>query len=169
MAYKTLILMRHGKSDWSSEMEDFKRPLNKRGRKDAPTMGKWLHKQSIYPDILLSSPAKRAVDTAVMVCEALEMDPGGIVYDDAIYEAGREQLLEAIARHGGTAGLLMLFGHNPGLDSLVSYLCAELPPETANGKLMTTAAIAILERDGTDWQLEQGGWRLKQLQRPKEL
>jgi len=169
MPHKTLIIMRHGKSDWSSEREDFKRPLNKRGRKDAPAMGKWLRKQSIYPDILLSSPAKRATDTAVMVCEALGLDPGVIVYDDAIYEAGREQLLEAIGRHGAAAGTLMLFGHNPGLDSLVSYLCAELPPETANSKLMTTAAIAILECDGTDWQLQQGGWRLKQLQRPKEL
>lgn len=170
MTQKTLIIMRHGKSDWSSQAaRDFDRPLNPRGRRDAPVMADWLRKQSLMPDVFVSSPARRAMDTAKLVCETLECDPGNIVSDAEIYEAGRQELLNAIGRHAGDANSLMLFGHNPGLDSLVSYLASEAPPQTAAGKLMTTAAIAILVTDTGSWQLEQAGWHLVQLMRPKEL
>lgn len=170
MTHKTLIIMRHGKSDWSSAADsDFDRPLSPRGRKDTPAMAKWLRKQPIMPDIFLSSPARRAMDTATLVCETLQRDPADIVTDPELYEAGRQDLLDAISRHAGDADCLMLFGHNPGLDSLVSYLASTAPPLSPADKLMTTAAIAILQHQGDAWQLDQSGWDIVQIKRPKEL
>ena len=170
MAHKTLIIMRHGKSDWSSQADrDFDRPLNPRGRKDAPAMAEWLRKQSLVPDVFLSSPARRALETATLVCDTLQCDSAGIITAADIYEANRSQLLDVIARHAGEHNSLMLFGHNPGLDSLVSYLASTAPSLSAGGKLMTTAAIAILKRSDGDWQLDQAGWDLAELKRPKEL
>ena len=132
-------------------------------------MAEWLRKQSIMPDILLSSPARRALDSATLACEKLDLDPDTIVTDRDIYDASRQTLLDAIARHAGDSNCLMLFGHNPGLDSLVSYLARTAPPLNPSGKLMTTAAIAVLEHGGDNWQLDEAGWELIQLKRPKEL
>ncbi len=170
MTHKTLILLRHGKSDWSTDaISDFERPLNPRGRKAAPAMAQWLQGQSIRPDMLLSSPARRAADTALLVCDILGHDPGDIVYDPAIYEASRQQLLDVIERHAGASSSILLVGHNPGLDDMVSFLAREDPPLTAGGKLMTTAAIAVLERRHDSWRFERADWHLRQIMRPKEL
>ncbi len=167
MSSKTLIIMRHGKSDWSTyTASDFERPLNARGQNDAPAMATWLRSQAIKPQLLLSSPARRAADTARLVGEGLGLTETDIVYEPAIYEAGRQQLLDALERHIGEQASAMLFGHNPGLDAMVEFLASEPPPLTGAGKLMTTAAIAVLEREG-DWRFERGDWQLRELKRPK--
>lgn len=168
MADKTLILMRHGKSNWSGDgADDFARPLSKRGIKDTPQMAAWLGEQQLIPDTIVSSPAERASATARLVANKLSISADGIVYDTEIYEADRQQLLEVISRHGQQSERLMLVGHNPAMDELLSFLVTGSLPLTKKGKLMTTAAIAVLSCD--NWQLQRGDCRLQKLMRPKEL
>ena len=169
MSSRTLIIMRHGKSDWSTDTtSDFERPLNARGQNDAPAMATWLRSQAIRPELFLSSPARRAADTAGLVGEELGIAESEIVYDPAIYDADRQQLLDVLEKHTGEQASVMLCGHNPGLDAMVEFLASEPPPLTGAGKLMTTATIAILERDD-DWRFERGDWQLRELKRPKSL
>lgn len=160
--------MRHAKSDWSTNVEDFNRPLNKRGFKDAEKMGTWLKKQKLVPDVIVSSPAKRAKQTIKIVCEHLGKDVKGIIWDERIYEAGLDDLVNVVTEHGKKAKHMLLAGHNPGLDHLVNHFSQDRLPRTAAGKLMTTAAIAVMEfQNGiTD---KQGTGKVVKLARPKEL
>lgn len=165
---KTLIIMRHGKSDWNSGVSrDFDRPLSRRGSQDVPRMAKWLQLQQLLPQRLISSPARRAADTAILATDNCGLERDVIVYDDAVYEADRADLCTVIARHAGHSSRLLLVGHNPALDDLLEYLVSGHLPRTAGGKLMTTAAVAVL--DCSDWQLPQGSCQLRHLQRPRDL
>ena len=161
--------MRHAKSDWSANMEDFDRPLNRRGLKDAAKMGKWLRKQKIMPDRIVSSPAMRARQTIEIVCEQLHKPDSDILWDERIYEARLGDLLKVITEHGKSTECLLLTGHNPGLDHLVNHLARDAPPHTEAGKLMTTAAIAILEFGEKGISDKQGSGKVVKLARPKEI
>ena len=164
----TLLIMRHAKSDWSVNRPDFGRPLNKRGLKDAARMGKWLRRQELLPDTVVSSPAKRALHTTQIVCEQAGMDRDAIITDDRIYEAELGELLDVINEHIQDRKSMLITGHNPGLDYLVRHLCNESPDLSATGKLMTTAAIAILEfRKG--FSDKPGSGQMLILARPKEI
>ncbi len=85
--YKELLLLRHGKSDWHSGVRDFNRPLNKRGKRNAQQMGEWIGEQKLVPDLIISSPTKRALTTAEIVCEAMELPLDTIQTEESIYEA----------------------------------------------------------------------------------
>ena len=138
-----LILLRHAKSDWDSGARgDFDRPLATRGRKDAPRIGKWLKQNAIIPDLILCSPALRTRETLAAVNN--ELGVGHIVYEEDIYGASLGALLGLIERHSQNCANLMITGHNPGMDELVCFLCRTQPPLTETGKLMTTAALAVL-------------------------
>ena len=164
------IIMRHAKSDWSSDTaKDFERPLSKRGIRNASQMGAWLKKQKIIPDRIISSPATRTKMTAHIVCGELDINTSGIIWDDRIYEAGIEELLEVISDHARHANSMLLIGHNPGLDALLNYLSKEKPQFNDNGKLMTTAAIAVLNYDDNPISTGHHSARLTQLVRPKDL
>lgn len=166
--HKTLILMRHGKSDWHSiTARDIGRPLAGRGLRDSPRMGQWLARQVGTPDKIVCSPAQRTVATAECVAESTGLPVAAIIHDDAIYEAGRADLLAAIERHAEKTRTLLLVGHNPALDAVLEYLSDSRPPLTKSGKLMTTAAIAILACPS--WPLHKGGCSLQSLMRPKQL
>lgn len=160
--------MRHAKSDWSAGVEDFERPLNKRGLKDAEKMGGWLKKQKLIPDIIVSSPATRAKQTTELVCEKLGKDLKEIIWDEQIYEAALDDLTSAVTRYGKNTNCILITGHNPGLDHLVNHFSKERPPHTAGGKLMTTAAIAVMEFE-TGFNGKQGSGKVVKLARPKEL
>ncbi len=164
-----LLLMRHGKSDWREACADFDRPLNPRGERDARAMGEWLARQERLPPAILASPARRARQTAVAVAMALNRSPDDIDYRDALYLADRETLVRLLGdRLRAGAQRLLLVGHNPGLDELVTWLAAALPSRTASGKLMTTAAIAAFSvPDGR--LLRPASGRLRFLVRPKAL
>lgn len=161
--------MRHAKSDWSANLADFDRPLNKRGIKDAKKMGAWLKKRKFQPEAIVSSPAQRTRQTIGIVCEQLGKDSADIVWDERIYEASLNDLLKVVSEHGKNTGCLLLVGHNPGLDHLVNYLLKDPPPRNITGKLMTTAAIAVLEFGKAGISVKQGSGRLMNLARPKEL
>ncbi|QHT66563.1 histidine phosphatase family protein [Rhodocytophaga rosea] len=121
---KTLYLVRHAKSSWDdTALDDFDRPLNDRGKKDAPLMGYILHQQHILPDLLLSSPAKRAHSTAKKIAKAVGYAKKDIQTNKNIYHAGPGQLLEIIQSLHSVEHSVMLVGHNPGLTDLSNLLC----------------------------------------------
>ncbi len=165
-----LMIMRHAKSDWTSDAAaDFERPLSKRGCRNASQMGSWLKEQKIVPDRIVCSPATRTKMTAQIVSDQLGKKAPGIIWEDRIYEAGVEELLDVISEHGQHANCLLLIGHNPGLDALLKFLSKEQPQPDDNGKLMTTAAIAVLNYDVNPISAGRRSARLAKLVRPKEL
>ncbi|MEX2525751.1 MAG: histidine phosphatase family protein [Gammaproteobacteria bacterium] len=165
----TLILLRHGKSDWSAEVDDFHRPLNKRGEKSVPKVGKWLKDHGPLPDRIISSPAERAWRTARLMARALGLEESEIIREQRVYESGLEDLVAVIDSYCGDTDCLMIVGHNPGLDELLMHLSATPPPRNETGKLMTTGAMAILDYASQPISSGAGSAELKELKRPKEL
>ncbi len=160
---KTLLLLRHAKSSWSDPaLRDFYRPLNKRGLKAAPLIGRFMRKRKLRPDLILSSPANRARQTTELVVEAagLETEPR---FDESLYEASAVQLLEVVSQVGDDAGEVMLVGHNPGLEDLLVSL-------TGEARRMPTAALARISLDIERWsEVRETGGQLEWLVKPKEL
>ncbi len=118
-----LFLLRHAKSSWDDpEVSDFDRPLNKRGKEDAPKMGEHLASVGVRPDLIVASPAKRAKKTAKAVARALGYDEERIVWKESIYEASPQTLLYLICALPQEAKRVMLVGHNPGLTMLANLL-----------------------------------------------
>lgn len=123
---KTLYLLRHAKSSWDFDhLSDHDRPLNNRGRTDAPLMGEQLAKRHIRPDLLLSSPAVRALTTASIVARELGYDMDRIRVDANLYHADRQELLRVIKATEPEVEELMLVGHNDGLTDLANHLSPE--------------------------------------------
>ena len=116
---RKLYIIRHAKSSWKDlSLSDFERPLNKRGIKDAPLMGDMLKRKNILPDIIISSPAKRAKATAKVIAKEINYTKP-IVYDSDIYEAGMSTLRNIVNSIDNKNKSVFLFGHNPGLGMLV--------------------------------------------------
>lgn len=165
-----LIVMRHAKSDWTTNAgSDFDRPLAKRGIRDAPKMGRWLSEKGLVPDLIISSPALRAKQTALAVAEKLAIAEEKIVWERDIYEASLAELIEVVDDHSTLAGVQLLVGHNPGLDYLVEHLSSQQPQYDRKGKLMTTAAVAVLDFGAGPISSKNGSASLEILMRPKEL
>lgn len=167
---RRLLIMRHAKSSWDAEAEsDFARPLAKRGREDAPRMGRWLAQQGLRPDWLASSPALRARETTLAICTVLGLDPEGVLWTPEIYEAGLSELLALLGRCPAQSRTAMLVGHNPGLERLLRHLSGDRIPPEAAAKPMPTAAIAVL-RMPEDWRgLGHGAAEIETLVRPRTL
>lgn len=164
-----LLILRHAKSDWYSNFkQDFDRPLNKRGNKDAKNIGQWMNKQCLLPDTILCSPALRAKKTLEHVTDSFNNIEFQIDYPEALYLADLSTLLEAIQSIPGNTSRLMLVGHNPGLEELLCYLSKSSMPLTSNGKLLTTANLAILNLADVR-KLTKNCAELENLIRPSEL
>lgn len=165
-----LLLLRHAKSAWDTgAASDFERPLAPRGERDAPRMGAWLAvRPELQPDCIIASPAERARETASLVAEALGQDPTHILWEPAVYGASPGELLSVVNQASEKTRNLMLVGHNPGMELLVRTLCRDvrLPH---GGKLMPTAALAIIEIAGSYAELEPEGGVFKDIIRPKDL
>ncbi len=122
---KRLTLIRHAKSSWKDpDLDDFDRPLNKRGQRDAPTMGERLAGRGHLPNVIVSSPAERARLTAQAIAQELNIPPAQLVYDENIYEAEALGLLELIHGFSEQWQHALLVGHNPGLTDLGNLLAA---------------------------------------------
>ena len=166
---RELLILRHGKSDWSAGTDDFQRPLKDRGKRGAQRIGVWLAQQELLPDYIVSSPAERAIVTAEKACKVMGLGAQQIHCDRAVYEAGLQDLLAVLASCPGQAQRVLLVGHNPGLEQLLEYLVAGQVPETADGKLLPTATLARLAMPA-DWQqLESGCAVLQSITRPAAL
>lgn len=165
-----LLILRHAKSSWQSNVAtDFERPLNNRGKRDAPRIGRWLIQQGLIPDYIVSSPAKRANKTVTKVCAELELDNAQIRWDSRIYEANIGDLLRVLSECPESAKTVMLVGHNPGLELLTDYLCPGNLPVSADGKLLPTAALALIEVSNNWNELKQSDGRLISITHPKHL
>lgn len=121
---RTLILLRHAKSDWSGSEADIDRPLAERGRAQAPLAGRWLADRVGRVDLAIVSPAKRARETWELVSAQLAEAPPHRL-DDRVYAASAERLLEVIREVPDDAGSVILVGHNPGMEELASNLSGD--------------------------------------------
>lgn len=166
---RQLLILRHAKSAWDTDApNDFDRPLNKRGKKDAPRIGAWLREQNLTPEYVLSSPAERAKQTVLKAARELGIRKKQIHWDPRIYDAGTSTLLEVLADCPANAKTVLLVGHNPGLEFLVEYLCDNVDVP-ADGKLLPTAALARLDMPDVWDHLEPGAARLVAIIRPRSL
>ena len=120
---KYLFLTRHAKSSWSnSGLTDIERPLNKRGKRVAPFMGRLIVDKGEKPELLISSPANRALSTAKIFGEAMGLVENDIIIDRTIYGADAKQLLELVQDQVDLYKSIMLFGHNPTFTLFVNLL-----------------------------------------------
>lgn len=159
-----LLLLRHGKSDWNADTSDFYRPLNKRGKCNAQHMGEWLIEQKLLPDLMISSPATRALTTVEIICEAIGLPIHSIQTEKRIYEASLSDLRQILAHIPSSTQRLLLVGHNPSFELLLRSLVPNIPLAD-NDKLMPTATLAYLQLD-PKWSFLQGDYLV---QRPKDL
>lgn len=166
---RTLLLLRHAKSAWDSDApSDFERPLAKRGKKDAPRIGRFLRIEGLVPDLVLSSSARRARKTAEKVVDELDLEKKKIVLEDRLYEASLGTLLELLATVPADAETVLVVGHVPDLENLLRHLAREVPSPT-DGKLLPTCAVARLVMPD-DWSvLGRGVAELVSITRPKDL
>lgn len=144
---KTLVLIRHAKSSWKHpELTDFDRPLNKRGKRDAPDMGRRLLKRGLVPDLVLTSPAKRALKTATIIANILGYPLSELVQDATIYHGDADTLLHRIGNTHDGCNRVFLFGHNPTISELANDLCAGPVGH------MPTGAVVQLDFSVNSWQ-----------------
>ena len=143
---KTLYLMRHAKSSWSFDtLNDQQRPLNDRGRDDAPLMGRALADREVALDLIVSSPAVRALSTAALVAKELDHSPEQLQVIEGIYEATVPDLLAIVQQLPDSAAAVLLVGHNNTLTEFANLLSpSEIPP-------MPTASIACLKFKTDQW------------------
>jgi phosphohistidine phosphatase len=159
---KTLYVLRHAKSSWNTPGQaDFDRPLNERGKRDAPAMGALMKEKGFEPDLILSSPAQRAKETARLVKEAAGFT-AEIKFEPGIYEASLADLLKIISEVEAVSEKVLLVGHNPGLEHLLMSLTGEM-------NSMPTAALAEIELAVEQWSEIIKGGKLKNLFKPKEI
>ena len=161
---KTLLVLRHAKSSWNHPaLDDHERPLNKRGRRDAPRMGELVREYGLIPDVVLSSDAVRARLTAEAVAEVARY-AGEILVDPHLYMASPADIISLLPTVRENAETVMIVGHNPGLEKLVEQLTGErhdLPTATL-------AQIGLPIDQWRDLKLSTRG-RLVGLWRPEEL
>jgi len=166
---RELLVLRHGKSDWSKPVGDFERPLKKRGRKNSQQVGKWLRGHELVPDYVVSSPAVRAWETARLACAAMDFPLGTIREEAAAYEAGQSQLLQILQEVPRASVRVLIVGHNTGMEDLVVYLASGAMEWPEDGKLMPTAAVARFQVKGTWADLCADTTELLQILRPRQL
>jgi phosphohistidine phosphatase len=165
---RELWLLRHGKSDRNTSIDDFDRPLNKRGKRAARRMGNWLQQQRLIPDGMISSPAKRALATAKIVHEALAVEALEIAEDKRLYQEGFERLKAVLAECPADARRVLLVGHNPDLEDLLINLAGADNLPDVDKLIPTTALVRLVMPD--DWsRLDAGCARLLSITSPKSL
>jgi len=120
---KTLYLARHAKSYWKDQsIPDIDRPLNSRGKRDAPFMGEVLNDKKIRTDLIISSPAKRTKKTAIEIAAKIGYPEKKILYNEELYEASSNTLVKVIKKVDDKYDSVMLFAHNPGLTLLNNHI-----------------------------------------------
>ncbi|MEK6279346.1 MAG: histidine phosphatase family protein [Acidobacteriota bacterium] len=160
---KNLLLLRHAKSSWKKpNLSDFDRPLNERGQKAAQIVGRFLRKQEFEVDLVISSPAVRARQTIERVLSSAKWTPE-VRFDQRIYEASPTTLLEVVSQIDEDRKSVLLVGHNPGMEELLTLLVGKEEP-------MPTAALAKISISIKRWDKIEGSkaaldslWRVKEL------
>jgi phosphohistidine phosphatase len=163
---RRLMLLRHAKSDWP-DVPDRDRPLAKRGRRDAPIIGRWLRDHGYLPDTVICSAARRTQQTWELVAPELGGSPS-VSFEPRAYAASAMTLLYLVRELSATSRAALLIGHNPGVADLATSLAQ--PPDHDDAPIrFPTAAVAILDVSG-DWaDLSPGQARLLDYTTPAEL
>ena len=161
---KTLYLARHAKSSWKyPQLDDFERPLNKRGRKSAPFMGEVLKELKVSPDLIISSPANRAATTARIIAAKIDYPLENIGYSEAIYQFSEGTLIQVVKQIDADVINAMVVGHNPGLNGLANYL-GDQPVSN-----IPTAGVYCLELKIASWtKIRENCGKLKFFEYPKK-
>jgi len=160
---KTLFLLRHAKSSWNdSNLQDFDRPLNARGKKGAELIAAFIKKEKVSPDLIISSPAVRARETIEIIVKAAK-PPAELRFDQRIYEATSLVLNEVISQIEEDKSSVLLVGHNPGMENLLEMLTGQVGN-------MATATLARIDLKADKWtRALEGQGKLEWLVKPKDL
>ena len=159
---KRLYILRHAKSSWDdSSLSDFERPLNDRGTRTAPAMGKLITRRGLAPGIIISSPAVRARTTAELVKQGGSI-VADIKLDERVYEASPQTLLYVVSELDDRYDSAMVVGHNPGMEGFIRVL-------SGKEESMPTAALAVIDLKIDKWSsIEPASGKLKTIVRPKD-
>lgn len=144
---KELYLIRHAKSDWNNDLPDYDRPLNERGLRNAPFMGRLLGDMGVKPQLVVSSPARRAHHTAQLLTAELGYPSDQIQLQPLFYEATTGTLQQLVATLPDTTDSIMFFGHNPAFTRLANLLAQDLELEN-----LPTCGVVGLRFDALSWQ-----------------
>lgn len=161
---KSLLLLRHAKSSWKHpELPDHDRPLNKRGKRDAPRIAKIIRDKGLVPDLIMSSTAKRARKTAKIVAKTCGYT-GEVELTPALYHAGPSTYIGTLSHQADERQRIMLVGHNPGLEELLEMLVGRM-------ELIPTATLALVLLPLTQWRElnHETTGKLINLWRPREF
>ena len=166
-APRRLILMRHAKSAWNTDAPtDHARPLNKRGRRDAPRVAAALVDAGWTPDWVVSSDSERTRETFARMAPALlDIDAARVRFDARLYHAGPDELREVLAELPASALTVLTLGHNPGWEEALMWL-------SGADEVMKTATAAMLVTDAPDWAAATsapGRFRMEEILYPREL
>ena len=143
---KTLLLIRHAKSSWKGEaLPDFERPLNERGKKDAPEMARRLKARGVQIDAFISSPAKRAKNTAKLFMQVFAANENYLILVPELYEVSLLSFKKAVENISDTFNTVALFAHNPGITDFVNSL------ESKPVDDMPTCAVYAINMHGNSW------------------
>lgn len=144
---KTLLIIRHAKAETAFTLNDFERPLNERGKKDAPVMAARLQERNIGIDAFISSPAKRAKKTATLFCETMGGKEDEIIFISALYHAPAEIFYNVIQEVADENNCIAVFAHNPGITHFVNELA-----ETIRIDNMPTCAVFAVKVNCNSWK-----------------
>jgi phosphohistidine phosphatase len=161
---KTILILRHAKSSWASDtLPDHERPLNKRGQRDAPRIGRLIRAEDLLPDLILTSTAVRARSTADLVAEASGYE-GPIEQSRSLYMADAPAFIHALRSLTDDHIRVLIVAHNPGLEELLVEL-------TGEDETLPTAALAVVAAPVESWAglRADAQSELLQLWRPREL
>ncbi len=162
---RRLIVVRHAKSAWDTEApNDHERPLNKRGRRDAPRVGRAIAKEGWAPDHVLSSDAMRTRETWRRMKRSFDKKKVEVAFTSELYHAGLEAIAELVKGVGDKAKTVMVIGHNPGLEEALSEL-------VGSEVTLTTCNAALLSVEAKTWAeaFTRKKWKLELVVRPKDL
>jgi phosphohistidine phosphatase len=163
---RTIYLIRHAKSSWGNPgLRDFDRPLNDRGLHDAPKMAQFLAEKGVKPDLLVSSPAKRALTTALFFAEAFKIEASEIQREANIYEAFPQEILRLISDLPEPATTILLFGHNPTFTEVANRFV-----ENDFIENVPTCGIVKITSTATSWrEFYEGNSKVTACFFPKEV
>lgn len=163
---RTLFLVRHAKSSWGNPgLRDHDRPLNDRGLHDAPKMAQLLVKHGVAPDLLVSSPAKRAITTALFFAETFQVNPSEVQREPSIYEAHPQEILRIISDLPESARTVMVFGHNPTFTEVANIFAEDDVIEN-----VPTCGVVKITSSASSWrEFYEGNSKITACFFPKEV
>jgi phosphohistidine phosphatase len=146
---RTLVMIRHAKSSWANPLQsDFERPLNERGKREAPEMANKLKQAGIAPDLVICSTAKRTRQTAKRICEVLGYDLAHVKWEEKLYHCIPSVFEELLYEVGDKVKTVFIIAHNPGITEFVNHLSPAFSIDN-----MPTCGIACAHFDSAEWNM----------------